>query len=88
MSFGNAEKNKDILVHFIIESVFLSVVGGSIGVVFGFLGSLLIGSFLQTTVTPWSVFLAFSISSLIGVVFGVAPARKAASLDPIEALKY
>ena len=81
-------QNKDILVQFIIESVFLSVVGGSIGVVFGFLGSLLIGSFLQTTVTPWSVFLAFSISSLIGVVFGVAPARKAASLDPIEALRY
>lgn len=81
-------QNKDILVQFIIESVFLSIVGGSIGVIFGFLGSLLIGSFLQTTVTPWSVFLAFSISSLIGVVFGVAPARKAARLDPIEALRY
>lgn len=81
-------QNKDILVQFIIESVFLSIVGGSIGVVFGFLGSLLIGSFLQTAVTPWSVFLAFSISALIGVIFGVAPARKAARLDPIEALRY
>ncbi len=81
-------KNRDILVQFIIESVFLSIVGGSIGVVFGFLGSLAIDLFLTTAVTPWSVLLAFSISALIGIVFGVAPASKAAKLDPIEALRH
>ncbi len=81
-------QNKDILVQFVIESVFLSVVGGSIGVVLGFLGSLAISSFLTTAVTLWSVLLAFSISALIGIIFGVAPASKAARLDPIEALRY
>ncbi len=81
-------ENKDILIQFIIESVLLSVLGGLIGVVFGILGSLAIGSFLETAVTPWSVLLAFSISTLIGIIFGVAPAKKASSLDPIEALRY
>ncbi|MGI6278557.1 MAG: ABC transporter permease [Patescibacteria group bacterium] len=81
-------ENKDILIQFIIESVLLSVLGGLIGVIFGILGSLAIGSFLETAVTPWSVLLAFSISTLIGIIFGVAPAKKASSLDPIEALRY
>jgi putative ABC transport system permease protein len=81
-------QNKDILVQFIIESVFLSVLGGLIGIAVGFLGSLVIDLFLATTVTPWSVVLAFSISALIGIVFGVAPASKAARLNPIEALRY
>jgi len=81
-------QNKDILVQFIVESVFLSVLGGLVGVVVGFLGSLVINSFLTATVTSWSVILAFSISALIGIVFGVAPASKAARLDPIEALRY
>lgn len=81
-------QNKDILVQFIVESVLLSVLGGLIGITFGFLGSLIINSFLRTAVTPWSVLLAFSISSLIGVVFGVAPASRAAKLDPIEALRH
>jgi putative ABC transport system permease protein len=81
-------QNKDILVQFIIESVFLSVLGGLIGIAVGFLSSLVIDLFLATTVTPWSVVLAFSISALIGIVFGVAPASKAAKLNPIEALRY
>jgi putative ABC transport system permease protein len=81
-------ENKDILIQFVIESVLLSVLGGLIGIALGVLGSLAIGSFLETAVTPWSVFLAFSISVLIGIIFGVAPAQKAAKLDPIEALRY
>ena len=81
-------KNKDILIQFLIEAVFLSVLGGIIGIIFGFLGALAINSVLRTAVTAWSVVLAFSISALIGIAFGVAPANKAAKLDPVEALSH
>ncbi len=81
-------KNKDILIQFLIEAVFLSVLGGIIGIIFGFLGALAINSVLRTAVTAWSVILAFSISVLIGIAFGVAPANKAAKLDPVEALSH
>jgi putative ABC transport system permease protein len=78
----------DILTQFLIEAVFLSLVGGIIGIILGFLGSLVLGQFLQTAVTTWSVTIAFSVSFIVGIVFGVAPALKAAKLDPIEALRY
>lgn len=81
-------KPKDILIQFIIESVTLSVVGGGIGVLIGFLGALAINQFITTTVTFWSVALAFGVSAAIGVIFGVAPAASASKLNPIEALKY
>jgi putative ABC transport system permease protein len=81
-------KPNDILIQFIIESVTLSVVGGGIGVLIGFLGSLVINQFIATTVTFWSVALAFGVSAIIGIVFGVAPAARASKLNPIEALKY
>jgi putative ABC transport system permease protein len=81
-------KPNDILIQFLIESVTLSVVGGGIGVLIGFLGSLAINQFIATTVTFWSVALAFGVSAIIGVVFGVAPAARASKLNPIEALKY
>lgn len=81
-------KPNDILVQFLIESVMLSVVGGGIGVLIGFLGSLAVNQFIATTVTFWSVALAFGVSAVIGIVFGVAPAARASKLNPIEALKY
>lgn len=81
-------KPQDILVQFLIESVMLSVVGGAIGVAIGFLGSLVINQFVTTTVTFWSVALAFGVSAAIGIIFGVAPAARASKLNPIEALKY
>jgi putative ABC transport system permease protein len=81
-------KPQDILVQFIIESVTLSVVGGGIGVLIGFLGSLVINQFVATTVTFWSVALAFGVSAAIGIIFGVAPAARASRLNPIDALKY
>lgn len=81
-------KPSDILYQFIFEAVTLSVVGGAIGVLIGFLGALAINQFIATTVTFWSVALAFGVSAAIGVIFGVAPAARASKLNPIEALKY
>lgn len=79
---------KDILTQFLIEAVTLSVVGGSIGILIGFLGSLLINNFISTSVSFWSVALAFGVSAIVGIVFGVAPAIRASRLNPIDALKY
>ena len=78
----------DILYQFIFEAMTLSVVGGVIGITLGVLGSLALNQAFTTTVTWWSVILAFGVSALIGVVFGVAPAASASKLNPIEALKY
>jgi len=79
---------RDILIQFLIEAVVLSFLGGLIGVIIGFGGSLILNSFLETSVTWWSVLLAFGVSALVGVVFGIIPASKAAKLDPIEALRH
>jgi putative ABC transport system permease protein len=77
-----------ILLQFIIEAVILSCLGGGIGILLGYLGSLAINSFFPAKVTLNSVILAFGVSSLVGIIFGVAPARKASKLSPIEALRY
>lgn len=77
-----------ILLQFLTEAVVFSLLGGIAGITLGFLGSLAIGRFIQTTVTPWSIGLSFGVSSLVGIIFGVAPAAKAAKLDPIKALRY
>lgn len=81
-------KPNDILYQFIIEAVALSVTGGMIGVLIGSLGSLALSKFVSTSVSIWSVILAFGVSAGVGIVFGVAPAARASKLDPIEALKY
>jgi len=78
----------NILVQFIIEAIVLSLFGGLIGILLGVGGAIIIGRFFTTTVTPWSVALAFGVSSLVGVVFGAAPAYKASKLNPIDALRY
>ncbi|MFH1561300.1 MAG: ABC transporter permease [Patescibacteria group bacterium] len=78
----------DILWQFLIEAVFLSAVGGTIGIILGSLASLILGYFLKTSITAWSVILAFGVSAAVGIVFGIAPAAKAAKLDPITALRY
>ncbi|HOZ80697.1 MAG TPA: ABC transporter permease [Candidatus Woesebacteria bacterium] len=77
-----------ILVQFLIEAIILSALGGFIGVVLGALGTLAINQFFPAQITPGSIILAFGVSSLVGVIFGVAPARKASKLSPIEALRY
>ncbi len=80
--------SSDILWQFLLESVVVSVFGGGIGIVLAWLLTLAVKNFFPAQVTLWSVFLAFGVSSLIGIVFGVVPAKRAASLSPIEALRY
>lgn len=80
----------DITAQFLVETVTLSVVGGLLGVCLGLFGVYLVRSFTDwnAIVTPFSVFLSLGISCLTGVVFGLYPARRAAAMDPIEALRH
>ena len=83
-------KSMDILLQFLIEAVVLSVLGGGIGIAIGYGGSNLAGKALKlsTSISLSSVFVAFGFSAAIGIIFGVFPARKAAAMDPIDALRY
>jgi putative ABC transport system permease protein len=83
-------KTRDILSQFLVEAVTLSLLGGVIGILIGLGASALISYFAQwsTQVSPLSILMAFMFSALVGVFFGYYPARKAALLDPIEALRY
>ena len=80
----------DILLQFLIEAVTLSLFGGGLGVLIGFGLARLTKVFagFDAIVTPGSVILAFSVSAAIGIFFGFYPARKAAKLNPIDALRY
>ncbi len=83
-------RRKDILLQFLIEAVVLTLIGGVIGIILGYLGSLgvaLIGNWTPT-VSLGSVLLAFGVCALFGLVFGIYPANKASKLSPIEALRY
>jgi putative ABC transport system permease protein len=79
----------DILTQFIIEAVFLSAAGGFVGTLVGVGGIVLVGTFtpLAAVVSPGAIALAVGVSGTIGLVFGVVPARQAARLDPITALR-
>lgn len=83
-------KRKDISTQFLTEAVALTVIGGTIGVILGWLLAFGITYFgiLQASISTSSVFLAFGVSAFIGIVFGYYPARRAAGLNPIEALRY
>jgi putative ABC transport system permease protein len=86
MSIG--ARGVDILSQFLIESILISLTGGAIGVFFGFATSMVINLFTTTSVQAWSVLLAFAVCTVTGVFFGWYPAKKAAQLDPIEAIRY
>jgi putative ABC transport system permease protein len=79
---------KIIMTQFLIESTVLSAGGGLIGILLGTGFSLLINQFFPAMVTAWSVLLAFFVSVIIGITFGVLPAARAARLNPIQALRY
>ena len=83
-------KRKDITLQFLVETVVLSFGGGLIGVVVGVITPMVVSQLttMKTIVTPWSVLLAFGISGAIGVIFGLYPAKSAAKLDPIDALRH
>jgi putative ABC transport system permease protein len=88
MSIGG--RGRDILKQFLVESMLLSIIGGALGVIFGYMLAQLGGSLMDTpaVVQSRSVVLAFMVCFAIGVFFGWYPARKAANLNPIDALRY
>jgi putative ABC transport system permease protein len=78
----------DIVGQFLAEAVMLSLFGGAVGVVVGLVGSHFTIVGVQPVVAPYSVVLAFGVAVVIGLVFGLYPANRAASLRPIDALRY
>lgn len=78
----------DIATQFLLESMLLSVSGGVVGILLGWLGSLAGRGFIRTEVPWWAVLLAFSFAAFVGIIFGTYPAVKAGRKDPIEALRY
>jgi ABC-type antimicrobial peptide transport system permease subunit len=83
-------KRRDILVQFLVESLVLSLIGGAIGIFLGIGGARLISRLAgwRTLVSPDAILLAFFFAASVGIFFGIYPARKAARLNPIEALRY
>ena len=88
MAVGASEK--DVQMQFLSEAVVMSLMGGAIGLIFGLVSSLLVARILQwpTAVPLSAILIAFLFSACVGIFFGYYPAWKAASLDPIEALRY
>lgn len=83
-------KTKDIMIQFLVESMTISLIGGIIGILIAATGTIGYNIILKmpATITPSIVFLAFLFASMVGIFFGVYPARKASLLDPIESLRY
>jgi putative ABC transport system permease protein len=83
-------RGSDVLTQFLVESIVMSLAGGVMGIVLGFAGSATLGHFTgwHTVISPQAVVVAAVFSAAVGVFFGFYPARKAAALNPIQALRY
>ncbi len=89
MAVGAARR--DILLQFLTEAVLISLTGGTIGILAGVALPLSVQYFtdtIQIPVSMWSIGIAFTVSSLVGLVFGMLPASRASRLNPTEALRY
>ena len=83
-------RRRDILWQFLLEAIVLSGAGGILGIILGIGGAVALARFSQfpVSITPWSIAVAFLFATLVGIFFGLHPARKASHLRPIEALRY
>ncbi len=83
-------RQRDILAQFLLEAIMISITGCLIGIVVGLSGALVVSALTEMAIiiSGSSVFIAFGVAASIGIFFGFYPARKAAALDPIEALRY
>ncbi|MCX5773205.1 MAG: ABC transporter permease [Fusobacteria bacterium] len=83
-------KNSDILFQFLIEAVIITIIGGILGIIFGYFGSVFVAKLTHAPplLSINAIIFAFVTSTVIGIVFGVYPARKASKLNPIDALRY
>ncbi|NNF34697.1 MAG: FtsX-like permease family protein [Saprospiraceae bacterium] len=79
----------DIIFQFLLEAVAISLIGGLLGIILGVVGAHFIGRYadIPTVISGWSIILSFGIAASIGIIFGLAPAKKAAEQDPITALR-
>jgi putative ABC transport system permease protein len=83
-------RSKDILSQFLVEAITLSTIGGVLGILFGALGTWLVENLAgwRVELTIFPILLAVGFSAMIGIFFGYYPARKAAAMQPIQALRY
>jgi putative ABC transport system permease protein len=83
-------KKSDVVLQFLLEAVMISISGGIIGVILGIVFAYLVASFAEipTIVSGISIVISFGVAATVGLIFGIAPARKAANQDPITSLRY
>ena len=85
-----AARGSDVLIQFLVESIVMGILGGVAGLVVGFTSAKVLAHFTgwETVISPLVMIVAVGFSGAVGVFFGYYPARKAAALNPIEALRY